>query len=99
MCSPSGAAVGRSLYEWTAKSISLAISASRSAETKTPTPEPVHRRGGPVAGGDDLDQLDRPAGGRGQRVGDVPGLGQRQGAAPGAEAQRSSVIARLHGPA
>ena len=38
MTSPSAGAVGRSLYECTAKSISLASSASRSAETNTPTP-------------------------------------------------------------
>ena len=38
MTSPSAGAVGRSLYEWTARSISLASKASRSAETNTPTP-------------------------------------------------------------
>src|SRR2546423_9882353 len=38
MTNPAAGAVGRSLYEWTATSISLASSASRSAETKTPTP-------------------------------------------------------------
>ena len=59
MCRPSAGAVGRSLYEWTAKSISLASSASRSAETKTPTPSCCTGARRAVAGGDDLDQLDR----------------------------------------
>jgi hypothetical protein len=50
--------------------------------------EALHGRAGPVAGRGDLDQLDVVAGGGAQRVGDSPGLGERQGAAPGAEPQR-----------
>ena len=57
---PSAGAVGRSLYECTATSISPASSASRSAETNTPVP-PIWASGAlrPVALGADRDDLDR----------------------------------------
>ena len=62
MTMPSAGAVGRSLYECTATSISPASSASRSAETNTPVPPICVERGGrAVARGDDRDDLDRRA--------------------------------------
>ena len=68
---------------------SLAASASRSAETNTPTPS---RGTGAVERSPAVTistSSTGAAGGRGQRVGDLAGLGHRQRAAPGAEAQRS----------
>ena len=79
---------GRSLYEWTAKSISFACSASRRAETNTPDPELLHRRVRAVAVGHDLDQFDRLTGGGGDLLGHRPRLRHRERAAAGAQLER-----------
>jgi hypothetical protein len=55
-----------------------------------PDAELSDRRGGAVTRGDDPDQLDRAAGGSGQRIGDELGLGERKSAASSAEAKRCS---------